>query len=65
MKESYYVEVVYSDESGFHFDVSVEGSENEISGILMMITRGVLMSSNAEKAVCYRSDGFDVCSYVK
>lgn len=57
--------LVYSDESETNFDVSVEGSEHEITALLCMITRGTLMASMAVKAICYNSEGFDVCSYIK
>lgn len=57
--------IEYEDGSGFNFDVSISGTENEIVAELMMITRGTLMSSNADKATCYKPDGFELCSYVK
>lgn len=57
--------IEYEDGSGFNFDVSISGTENEIVSELMMITRGTLMSSNADKATCYKPDGFELCSYVK
>lgn len=41
------------------------GEEHEIIASLLMITRGTLMASMACKAICYKPDGFEVCSYVK
>ena len=65
MKVKCYIEMVYSDESEFGFYVEVEGSENEIHGELLMITRGTLMACGAAKGICYREDGFEVCSYIQ
>ena len=55
----------YSDGSETYFDVTLEGEEYQIVGTLMMITRGTLMASIAKKATCYKSDGFELCSYIK
>lgn len=57
--------IEYNDESEFHFDVTIEGTESEITANLMMITRGTLMASNGRKATCYNDDGFEICSYIK
>lgn len=56
--------VEYNDKSEFTFDVTMQGTENEIIGNLMMITRGTLIASNARKATCYKNDGFELCSYI-
>lgn len=55
----------YSDESETTFEVSMTGQEFEVVGTLLMITRGTLQASIACKATCYRTDGFEICSYVK
>ena len=65
MKKTFFVELIYKDESELHFDVSLEGRENEYMAALMMITRGTLMASMAVRATAYNDQGFDVCSYVK
>lgn len=57
--------IEYNDESEFHFDVTIEGTESEIKANLMMITRGTLMASSGKKATCYNDDGFEICSYIK
>ena len=57
--------IVYSDDSEFNFEVTLEGSENEIRGELMMIVRGTLMASGACRATAYNEEGFDVVSYVQ
>lgn len=65
MKTTVTIEIEYNDGSGFTFDVTIEGSDNEIKASLMMITRGTLMASIARKATCYKDDGFEICSYIK
>lgn len=65
MKHSFFVEVIYGDDSSFSFNVEMEGTDNEVIAQLMMITRGTLMASSAVRATAYRQDGFDVCSYCK
>ena len=61
----FYVCVSYDDGSEFGFDVHIEGRESSVVASMMMITRGTLMASSASKAVCYKDDGFDLCSYVR
>lgn len=65
MKRKFFIEVLYEDESGFYFIVELEGSEHQMTAVLMVITRGTLMASNGCKATAYNEDGFDVCSYVR
>lgn len=57
--------IEYNDESEFHFDVTIEGTETQIIASLMMITRGTLMASNGIRATCYNDEGFEICSYSK
>lgn len=64
-KKVFFVEVVYDDESTLSFEAMVEGKPHEYMAVLMMVTRGFLMSSGGVQATCYNSEGFDVCSYVK
>lgn len=64
MKVTCTVIVSYHDDSEFQFDVTAEGKEHEIIAVFMRVTRGVLITSNAYKATCYRNDGFEVCAYV-
>ena len=61
----YDIHIQYEDESGYFFKVTLEGTANEIYGELCQITRGTLMASNAQRAVAYNNEGFDVCSYIK
>lgn len=63
LKLTYTVFIQYEDSSNFSFEVTIEGNANKIYGELLMITRGTLMASNAEYAVAYNDEGFDVCSY--
>lgn len=66
MKEKkFFVELTYKDDSTACFNVEVSGTDNSITALLMMITRGTLMASSAVRATCYREDGFDVCSYIR
>ena len=58
-----HVFIEYKDESGFDFEITLDGSEKEVVGEVKMITRGTLISSNAYKAVAYNEDGFDICAY--
>lgn len=64
-KETFYVEITYSDDSTMNFDVTIEGTDSEIHGTLLMVTRGTLMASCGSKATAYNDQGFDVCSYVR
>lgn len=57
--------VSYNDDTEFNFDVSIDGRESSVVATMMMITRGTLMASSASRAVCYKEDGFDLCSYVR
>lgn len=64
LKKVFYVEIIYSDETSFGFNVELEGSEHEVYANLMMISRGTLMASSAVRCIAYNDDGFDVLSYV-
>lgn len=63
--EKVFVEVEYSDDSSFSFDIILH-SEKECSQMaeVMMVTRGVKMASSAYKATAYNSEGFPICSYI-
>lgn len=63
--KKYYFELAYSDDSCIGWYVEIEGSWNKVYATLMMICRGTLMASTASRCICYNSEGFDVCSYVK
>lgn len=65
MKHKYFVEIVYNDDTEFHFNVELEGRYSAVMASLMMITRGTLMASSAHRAVAYNEEGFDVCSYIR
>lgn len=65
MKTKVTIVLEYSDGSETNFDVTIEGEEYQRQGTLMMITRGTLMASIAKKATCYKSDGFELCAYIK
>ena len=59
----FYVSVNYDDDSEFGFDVIMSGPDYKVKANLMMVTRGVLMASNASTAYCYNDEGFEVCAY--
>ena len=63
MKYTIFLE--YNDESESSFDVEIDESPVKANALIMMITRGTLMASIAQKATAYNGDGFDVCSYSK
>ena len=63
-ESTYFVEIEYADNTSFSFDVTISGKEHEVMAHLMQITRGTLMASSGYRAICYRDDGFDVCSYI-
>lgn len=64
-KYNFYVECVYDDETEFHFNVEIEGTESSVMAHLMMITRGTLKASSATTSTAYKEDGFPVVSYRK
>lgn len=65
MKYTATIEIEYNDNTGFSFEVTIEGKEHEIVANLLMITRGTLMVSSGHRAICYKNDGFELCSYVR
>lgn len=65
MKRNFFVEIVYNDNSEYHFNVELEGTSSEVMASLMQITRGTLMASSAHHVTAYNEDGFDVCSYIR
>lgn len=63
--KKFWVDIEYKDGSSFGFQVELEGSEASIRAELQMITRGTLMASCAYRAICYNSEGFEVCAYTR
>lgn len=59
------IELTWKDESETMFNVEIDGKEHEVMAVLMWVTRGSLMASNAQKATAYNEEGFDVVSYIK
>lgn len=64
IKKTFSVHIEYKDETGFDFEVTLEGKSHEIYAELQMITRGTLMASSGYRATAYSDEGFDVCSYI-
>lgn len=50
----------YHDETEISFEVITNDS-----ALVMMITRGTLMASIANRATAYDEEGFEICSYIK
>jgi len=59
------VNLEYSDGSEVWFDFDCSESVPQALATLMMVCRGVLMASMANRVVAYNEEGFDICSYVK
>lgn len=61
-----FVEIEYNDGSSFSFDVILHSErESALDAEIMMITRGTLMASTAQRATAYNYEGFPLCSYRK
>lgn len=50
----------YLEDSEKSFEVKTNDS-----ALVMMITRGTLMASIANRATAYDEEGFEICSYIK
>ena len=50
----------YTDDNEKSFEVKTNDS-----ALVMMITRGTLMTSIAYRATAYDEEGFEICSYIK
>lgn len=61
----YTIEMTWNDETTTYFQVETEGEKHHIIGVLMWVTRGVLMASSAKRAVAYNEEGYDIVSYIK
>lgn len=59
------IELTWKDESETMFNVEIDGKEHEVMAVLMWVTRGSLMASNAQSVTAYDEEGFDVVSYIK
>lgn len=63
MRWTFTIVVEYVDGSQFSFEVKNEGPAHVVIGECMMITRGVLITSNAYSATCFGNRGDIICSY--
>lgn len=55
----------YRNGSEVTVEIGVDGSPSDHLATVMMIARGTLMASMANKVIVYNSEGFDVISYIK
>lgn len=57
--------LTYRDDSEICFEYSCDESKENALATLLMVCRGVLMASLANKVTAYNEEGFDICSYFK
>lgn len=57
--------LTYQDDSEVCFTFESEEPKNKALATLMMVCRGTLMASSANKIVAYDDEGFDLASYYK
>lgn len=57
--------LTYNDESEICFDVITREEPSKALADVMIITRGTLMASSAERAVAYNEESFEICAYQK
>lgn len=57
--------LTYSDDSEVCFEFQCDESESSALALLMMVCRGALMASMANKICAYDEQGFDIVSYYK
>lgn len=63
MKRTFVLELEWNDKSNVFADISLEGADHEVMGVLMWISRGSLMASGADRSVVWNEEGFEVCAY--
>ena len=63
MKIKFVLELEWTDKSNVFAEISLEGQNHEVMAVLMWISRGALMASNADRAIVWNDEGFEVCAY--
>ena len=63
MKATIFLE--YRDGSEVCFEFICDDPEHDALATLLMVCRGTLMASSANRVAAYDEEGFDLCSYVK
>lgn len=53
----------YSDDSEVCFTYECDENRTQALGTLLMVCRGTLMASMANKITAYNEEGFELCSY--
>lgn len=57
--------LTYRDDSEVCFTFECDEDESHALATLLMVCRGTLMASSANKITAYDEDGFEYCSYIK
>ena len=57
--------LTYRDDSEVCFTFECEEDESHALATLLMVCRGTLMASSANRIAAYNEEGFDICSYTK
>lgn len=65
MKYNAKIKLKYKNGTEINYNVTVDNKNQSIIRSLMIITRGTLMESNAQKATCYNTDGYIICEFIK
>lgn len=63
--ETYRIEIIFSDNSKYNFEVMLQGTETENRALLMMITRGTLLSTSAVRGLAFTELGDNVLNYAR
>lgn len=65
MKLKFVLELEWNDKSNVFAEISLEGQNHEIMAVLMWVSRGALMASNADRAIVWNDEGYEICAYQK
>ena len=57
--------LTYRDDSEVCFTFECEEEQSHALATLMMVCRGTLMASSANRIVAYNEEGFDIFSYTR
>lgn len=57
--------LTYRDDSEVCFTFECDEDKTHSLATLLMVCRGTLMASSANRVTAYNEEGFDICSYTK